>query len=430
MAAGTDAALLRHLLRRAGFGVTSADLARHAGRRPEAVVEDLLAAPAERPALAELAAIRLPGERAPLDPARLPDIQIWWLRRMAATAAPLREKMTLFWHDHFATAFYKVQDARLMLRQNELLRRHALGNFRTLLLEVSHDPAMLIWLDSNANRKRAPNENYARELMELFTVGLGHYTEDDVKAAARAFTGWHCDRKAGRFVFRAGEHDFGEKVFLGRVGRWDGGDVVDILASHEATARFLAAKLWRWFGAPEPDESAIAAMARAYLDSRCEIGAMLRALFLSPAFAAAAGRKWLVKSPVELVVGMHRALGVAPDRRAVAALRAMGQELFNPPNVAGWKGGEAWLNAGTMLARVNYAAELVAAASPGPPASAWVEEALRLAGVDDPSSATRTALARYASEGDGARSAGADREAVRWCGLLRLVLSAPEYQLA
>lgn len=277
----------------------------------------------------------------------------WWFSEMLVTDSPLTEKMTLFWHNHFVSSQQKVRIPKLLVDQNQLLRRHALGNFGELLHAVARDPAMVLYLDSAQNRKDAPNENFAREVMELFTLGEGQYGEQDVREAARAFTGWGIDRQDGTFRFYRFLHDDGEKTVLGKTGRFDGDAVLDILLAQPATAEFLTRKLWREFVSPDPDKAEVMRLARVLRQSDYEIKPWLRALLLSPAFWDQRNRGVLVKSPVEFLLGLVDTLnvsGVDPQVLALAS-RQLGQDLFNPPNVKGWPGGDAWIDATTLLAR-------------------------------------------------------------------------------
>jgi len=288
------------------------------------------------------------------------NLRSWWLREMLETDSPLTERMTLFWHNHFVSSMQKVKSSALMLRQNQTLRRHALGNFRELLHAVAKDPAMVVYLDNVSNRKGQPNENFAREVMELFTLGEGHYSEHDIKEAARAFTGWSLDRSAGSFRYYRVLHDNGEKTVLGRTGRLTGEDVLDVLLAQPATAEFITAKLWREFISPQPDHAAVQRIAGLFRASGYDIKTVMRALLTSEHFYASANRAILIKSPVELVVGTLRQFDMHPaDLRAVAfSTRQLGQDLFAPPNVKGWPGGEAWINSTSLLARRQLLARL------------------------------------------------------------------------
>jgi uncharacterized protein (DUF1800 family) len=406
------AAEAQHLLRRAAFGPDGRDLAAFAALGVEAAVASLLDFP-NRPAPGEPLPEPGPDGRLPLSAA-----QTWWLNRMVSTAHPLQELMTLFWHNHFATAIAKVGRADLMLRQNELFRRHALGNFRELLLGVTADPAMLIWLDGRSSHKRAPNENYAREMMELFTLGPGHYTEADVHALARALTGYRVDRD-GQAVWDPRDHDDSVKTLLGKTGSWGPEPAIDLVLSQPAHGPFLVGKLWEFFVGPQPSAADLAPFVRVYLDSGLELRPVVRALLCSEAFYDPRRRLGLVKSPAELVVSALRALGARPASYGpvLSAMSRMGMDLFDPPNVAGWPGGlsgPVWINAGTLSARLRFAEWLAGAVRP---ATGDVEAWAARLGLEL-TSTTRAALDAYrASPGSSGR------------GLLQLLLSAPEFQL-
>jgi uncharacterized protein (DUF1800 family) len=272
---------------------------------------------------------------------------------MLTTSSPLSEKMTLFWHNHFATSQQKVRFAPLIYQQNVLLRRNALGNFGTLLHEMARDPAMLIYLDGANSRKDQPNENFAREVMELFTLGEGHYSEQDIKEAARAFTGWSIDRETGKFMFRRGIHDYGNKTVFGRSGNFEGDQVIDMLLAKPETAQFITRKLWREFVSPTPDEAEVKRMATIFQDSGYNIAKLMRTMLVSDAFYALDNRAALIKSPVEFVVGTLKTFDIdAPNLRpCVLASALLGQNVFTPPNVKGWPGGETWINTATLLGR-------------------------------------------------------------------------------
>ncbi len=284
------------------------------------------------------------------------EIRTWWVAEMLSTPSPLTEKMTLFWHNHFATSQQKVRSANLMYRQNVMLRNYATGNFGAMLREVSKDPAMLIYLDGAQNRKGAPNENFAREVMELFTLGEGRYSEQDIKEVARAFTGWSIDADAGEFRFRRLIHDDGSKTVFGNEGKFNGDDIVTLLLQQPATGEFIVSKLWREFVSPEPDAAAVKLFAATWRAANYEMKPLLRAMFLSDAFWSPANRGVLVKSPVDLVVGSLRQFRFAVEDPAPFAviLRQLGQDLFSPPNVKGWPVGDAWLNTTTLLARKGF----------------------------------------------------------------------------
>lgn len=365
----------RHLLNRAGFGAKPADIAGFAQLSREAAIERLLVGtPAEpaAPAPVELTEYLPPSRLRALSDEERKETQVrsalalraWWLGAMLGAATPagqLRERMTLFWHNHFVSSLQKVKSAKLMLDQNRLLRRHALGNFGELLHAVGKDPAMVVYLDSATNRKGSPNENFAREVMELFTLGEGHYTEQDVNEAARAFTGWSIEPETGEFRWRPFIHDNGTKTVLGVSGNLDGDAVLDILLAQPQTAEFLVRKLWREFVSLTPNEPETQRIARRYRDSGYDMRVALREIFGSRGFWAAENRLALVKSPVDWVLGTLNSLEVeAPEPQHLAiALRQLGQDLFAPPNVKGWPGGETWINSSTLLQRKQLAERLL-----------------------------------------------------------------------
>ncbi len=289
------------------------------------------------------------------------ELKSWWYGEMIATPSPVTERMTVFWHNHFTSSLRRVHSPTLMYRQNELLRRHALGNFRELLHAVAKDPAMVLYLDNQTNRKDKPNENFARELLELYTLGKGHYTERDIKEAARAFTGWMVNRRTGQFRFNARRHDKGTKHFLNRRGSFDGDDILDILLEQPQVAVFITAKLWREFISDTPNKQELTRLAAIFRDSNYQIKPLLRAILLSPYFRAPANRGTLVKSPVELIVGTARLFDIRPNgpRRLAGLGRQFGQDLFDPPNVKGWPGGNAWITTSTLAARQQFLGRLL-----------------------------------------------------------------------
>jgi uncharacterized protein (DUF1800 family) len=287
----------------------------------------------------------------------------WWIGRMATSQMPLREKLTLFWHGHFTSSAEDVKSARLMFNQNEFFRKHCLADFRTLLLGISRDPAMLRYLDNNTNRRQHPNENYARELMELFTLGIGNYTEDDVKAAARAFTGWSFEGE--EFVFHRREHDDGEKTYLGETGNWDGTDAIDIILKQPATGRFMATKFLKYFVADNPEPAVVEAVAESLRTNKYEFKPVLREIFTSAYFYSPHVYRLQIKSPAQLVVGSVRLVNAPVNGKAMAVtMRELGQDLLYPPTVKGWDGGETWINTTTLLLRYNYAGYLLGGETP------------------------------------------------------------------
>jgi len=284
------------------------------------------------------------------------ELRGWWLTEMLVTPSPLTEKMVLFWHNHFVSSQQKVRSAVLMYRQNQLLRQNALGSYADLLHAVAKDPAMLIYLDGANSRRGQPNENFAREVMELFTLGEGRYTEQDIKEAARAFTGWSVDIDTGAYLYRPLAHDDGVKTVFGNSGNFDGDAVLDLILARPETSEFIVAKLWREFVSPVPDPKEVSRIARQFRDNRYNIKVALRGLLVSDAFYAPGHRAALVKSPVELVVGTLRQFRFETGDAVPFALatRQLGQDLFGPPNVKGWPGGDAWINSTSLLARKQF----------------------------------------------------------------------------
>jgi uncharacterized protein (DUF1800 family) len=385
---------IAHLYRRAGFGAHPDEIDRATTAGYQATVESLLAGlrapdPAgDAVALPDLGTATVPGA-APADPAarqaaarqrravehlRYLALQRWWLDRMIATSTPLREKLTLIWHGHFATAFQKVHYASLMHRQNQVFRSLGAGSFEALTQAVAKDPAMMLWLDTETNVAGHPNENFARELMELFTLGIGNYSEVDVQEAARAFTGWSLVPGSFQFVLRPGRHDTGTKNFLGQSGNFDGTDIVHLVTHQPASARFVVAKLWSHLAYPVTTaDPVVSALAPAYARD-LNVTALLRSILMHPAFTSDTAKQGLVKQPVEWVVGMARAFGLNADlqpagtptasatgptagltRRPTASgiLTLLAQEPFDPPNVGGWPQNAYWLNTATSLARLQ-----------------------------------------------------------------------------
>ena len=365
----------RHLLNRAGFGARPADIAEFARlSRREAVEKLLVVTPIEAgvPVPAEINTYYPPQSLRALSPEARKEtlkrsaiaLRVWWIDTLLNARTPagqLRERMTLFWHNHFVSSLQKVKSARLMLDQNLLLRRYALGNFGELLHVVGKDPAMVVYLDSATNRRGSPNENFAREVMELFTLGEGNYSEQDIKEAARAFTGWSIERATGEFRWRPFAHDGGSKTVLGVSGTLDGDAVLDILLAQPQTAEFVVHKLWREFVSLRPDETGIRRIARRFRDSGYDTAVALREIFNSQEFWDGQNRLALIKSPVDWVIGGMNSLDVAPpvSMRLAFVLRKLGQDLFAPPNVRGWPGGEAWINSSTLLARKQFAEQLL-----------------------------------------------------------------------
>ena len=431
----TGIALMGHLMRRAGFGASRQELEERATKGYEATVEELLH-PEEQPPIDEDILFRyLPGYEGALAP---PINQAEWVYRMVNTQRPLEEKLALFWHQLFATGNSKVDNPPEITQQIAMFRRQALGGFRELLVELAKNPAMIYWLDNNGNHNGSINENWGRELLELFSMGVGNYSEDDIKDASRAFTGWTIEPKIPRnplgrfywnFEYRPEDHDNGEKNFLGHVGNFNGEDIIDIVVKQPATARFLARHLYNFFVADEPqvpswnikppnDQDAIDQLVAAYDESDGNLRAMLRVLFNSDFFNNA--RFAHVKSPAELVVSTVRLAGnfqgPRPGFNSLAfECNYQGQELLNPPSVESWHTGGEWIDGGALVRRVNFAAGLMGDISlPGVKAiisdlkqrgattpQEFVDGCLDLVGPLDFSESTKTELLNQATEDGG-----------------------------
>ena len=294
-------------------------------------------------------------------------LQTWWLDRMRADAGA-REKLTLFWHGHFATSQTKVRFNHLMLGQNETFRRLGAGPFRALCAAMVRDPAMLVWLDGRQSQAKAPNENFAREIMELFTLGEGHYTEEDIREAARCFTGWTVRMENGEAFFAPRRHDHGRKQLFGKSGKFGAEDAVDIICSQPRCAEFLAAKLWEFYAYPRPEPDLVESLAAHYRDHDLHTGELLRRIFTHPEFYSPRARATQVKSPVQWLVQAARETGrlLLPPGVAQPLAAELGQNLFMPPSVKGWDGGTAWINSATLIRRSNTARLFAVAAPPLP----------------------------------------------------------------
>jgi hypothetical protein len=345
-----------HLYRRATFGATYAELEAGLKAGPEALIAQLLKG---GPGLSEFDA-----EMEPLSQniARYNDathMPAWWLTRMLHSPHPLQEKITLLWHNHFATSYAKVQSARFMLGQYQLMRRHALGSFAALLKAMSTDPAMMIWLDTRASKKGNPNENYARELMELFSLGIGHYTEKDIREAARAFTGWEI--QGTNVVFNKNQHDDGEKTMLGQTGNWNGDEIVRICLEQKSAAPFIVGKLYRFLISETvpPTPELLEPLAAQFRGGGYNFGALVKTMLSSNLFFSSAVYRTRIKAPVDFVLNIVRGLEGKIGTTALAqALEQLGQSIFSPPSVKGWDGGRTWLNGQTLLFRQNLALAL------------------------------------------------------------------------
>jgi uncharacterized protein (DUF1800 family) len=345
-----------HLYRRAAFGATHAELEDGMKTGPESLIDRLLKG---GPGQADFDA-----QMAPLaqNIARYNDaahMRAWWLSRMLHGPHPLLEKITLFWHNHFATSYAKVQSARFMLGQYELIRSHALRCFADLLGRMGADPAMLVWLDGRDSKKGNPNENYARELMELFSLGIGHYTEKDVREAARAFTGWEIQGDTA--VFNPRQHDDGPKTVLGQTGHWGPDDVVRICVEQKSAPAFIVGKLYRFLVSESVPASPelLAPLAEQFKKSGYNFGELVRTVLSSNLFFSPLVYRTRVKAPVDFVLNIVRGLEGKIGTTALAqALEQLGQNVFSPPSVKGWDGGRTWLNGQTLLFRQNLALAL------------------------------------------------------------------------
>jgi len=378
-----------HLLNRAGFGGTPAEINHLVELGPDQAVASLVdyenipdpvanpdwAHPdpdrikryqAIRDATTPEARKQLQMEQNQFFQRSMVELRGWWLHRMAYGPRPFQEKMVLFWHGHFATSMEKVRDPYYMWRQNDLFRRLATGNWELLLLEAGKDPAMLVWLDQAQSRKNHPNENYAREVMELFSLGEGHYTEKDITEGARALTGWSLDRVNQQYVYRPLFHDNGEKVFLGRSGNLDGDDVIAQIVAQPQAARFITGKVWNYFAGQMPSEDLNEALAGVFRENNNNFKPLLEVMFRSQEFYDPEIIRNQVKSPVQWLVGSVRMLEcqLPPPLLCMGMLRQLGQDLFNPPNVKGWDGGITWITTNTLLTRYNDAQSLVRGTPP------------------------------------------------------------------
>ena len=474
-----DVALIAHLLRRAGFGATPDELDRAVEVGYDATLESLLN-PAQDVEL-PLDLIR----RYFVDQSDLrnqPACAAHWMYQLVHTEAPLREKMCLFWHRVFATGAHKLIQGRVVLNQIDMFREHGMGGFDNLLLRLSKDPAMLMWLDNQDNHADSINENYGREILELFSMGVGNYTEDDIKECARAFTGWrvvnpdymsikmrnNTARPYGyiswQFEYDDDDHDHSDKTLLGESGDLNGEDAVAIICRQEATPRFIARHMYhflvadelpvpQWPHVPPKDPEAIQVLVDAYFDSGYSITAMLRALFTSDFFMSEPSRYARIKSPAEMVVGTLRLAGgldvPSSDAYAAAATCAnMGQSLLNPPSVEGWQGGEDWINTGAYVQRVNFASKTLD--DPNKPgirsiiervrtsagrgvlsSEELVDRCLEILGPINTMDTTRQGLINYASKYGNISFANADavenaEQAI--VALIQIIVATQEYQ--
>lgn len=471
----SDRDKVAHLLRRFGFGASEAELDYYAQDGLRGAIDRLLdPMSVEETAIPEITAFKNNNNTV-----NMPTVQAYWYLRMLTTQRPLVEKMTVFWHDHFATSAAKVNQASNMHLHVQTLRTGALGSFQELLFKVSKDPAMIFWLDNQLNVRGKANENFAREVMELFTLGIGHYSEKDVQEAARAFTGWSYRRqprppgmtdeevnfRGAEYVFNRRAYDDGEKTVLGKTGRFTGEDVLEALAIHPQTARYLATKLWTFFVYPNPEPAVVERIAAAFVRSGLMIVPTLRAMIESPEFFSTRALRKVIKTPVDFTIPTMRQLGMGgavktalerDDARSVQVARgsvgaaqqankAMGMDLMYPPDVAGWEWGHAWITSATMVERIAWADRLFGQVQAGSrraqlnmPLSqlmtidsspaAFVDQLLSVFDAPLPP-AKRPALVKAAEEAaeGSVNLRTANRVAGRVC---RLIFGSPEFQFA
>jgi uncharacterized protein (DUF1800 family) len=464
MADSHDIGLMAHLMRRAGFGASREELEMRAAQGYNATVEELLHPEEREPAdqnvlLRYQPAALLPGGQPPMG-------NINWMFHLVNTKRPLQEKMALFWHHVFATGNSKVDNYDQLLEQIDMFREKGMGNYRELLVALAQNPAMIYWLDNQENHKRAVNENWGRELLELFSMGQGNYTEKDVREASRAFTGWGIAVKIPRlpygrfpweFEYNAEDHDETEKEFLGHKGNFNGENIIDIVVQQPACATFICRHLANFFVADEPqvpswkieppeDPQLMAALMKSFRESSFDMRAVLRTLFTSDSFKNARFNK--IKSPAELVVSTLRMVGGAnlpfPHYGEEIAMQPtyMGQDLLNPPSVEGWHTGKEWINSGSLMSRINFTAQMVGDTSkPGvrfmmnrikargtlQPAQ-LVDTALDLMGPLEVGEGTRQELLTHASEGGDLRWDNSAEAEQRVAQLLQLIVATREYQ--
>ncbi len=417
----TTADLVAHLYRRAGFGASPSQLATASAAGYHATVADLVgglssvdsgAATIDPPTLSAPVPKRERKARGKTDRMQLRQEFValtgWWLARMMATTTPLTEKLTFLLHGHFPTAISKVKYPSYMYEQNQLFRTRGSGDFDTLTQAVATDPAMLIWLDANSNKASNPNENFARELMERFTLGVGTYSQADVRAASYCFTGWRVDPRTGGFDIATRQHSTTPQTFLGTPEVSSGQQVIDIVTHSATSSHFVPARFWSYLAYPvTPGDQVVADLATTYAADR-NIANLLAAIFTHPEFTGAKARNGLVKQPTEYVVGALRALGIAPATVAarpavlVRTFQNLGQVLFDPPSVGGWPQNGYWLSTSAALARWEFARQLTRVGDISPVVDASsrdrVDAAAHMLGLTRWSARMATALARAAND--------------------------------
>ncbi len=432
MTTSSNSNTLAHLYRRAGFGATPAELEAAGKLGFGASVDKLLAglteadsagSALELPHLTPLAQANIPGFSYD-DYTEFIALSTWWIDRMIVTDTPLREKLVLLLHEQFPTSYQKVGYSELMYRQNDLFRTLGPGSFDTLTRAVAKDPAMLIWLDTGTDYKAHPNENFARELMERFTMGVGNYTEEDVRQAARAFTGWTLDYTTGDFFFNIYDHDGGEKRFLGKTGRWQGQDIIDMVTQTTASSKWVVARFWSWLAYPVTTEDPVVADLAPGYKKDLNLTNLLGAILHHPSFASTRAMRGLVKQPIEYLVGTLRLLGLRTaafsEGTLVYLLASLGQQPFVPLNVGGWGQNQYWLSTSASNNQMSLAWNVAQYAdlteildlngSPG----AQVDAVKRLLAIDAWSDRTYRALWKTADKGSAQE-------------LLVMALVSPEY---
>ncbi len=429
----TPPADVAHLLRRAGFGGSAARIAELSALDRPALVDAVLSTTAS-PSDAAPAST---GNALIAEWTQTQDLSTWWLKRMITSPTPIVEKMTLFWHGHFASSQDKVNRTLYLYRQNHTYRVNALGSFKYLAHQMAIQPAMLSYLDNDANVKGAPNQNFARELMELFLLGVGNYSEDDVIASARAWTGHGINDNTKTYQFNGMQHDYELKTFFGTTKAWDGPEIIDEILTNTLkrviAARFITRKLWTFFAYANPSDTIVNTLAATFWTSGFSITALLRALFLRDEFWSTTARQALVRSPIEYVVNIMRQMGLTPEEANPEwHLRDMGQQLFYPPNVSGWKPNGYWLSTSSASARAEFAQRVAFVLyGKGSLNGLWVSypgfavnQVLDLAGISDASANTKKVLLDYGN---------AQKARATWpmrTGLCALALLSPESQLA
>ena len=432
----TAAADVAHLLRRAGFGGTPTQIAQLAALDLPALVDKVLdtsAAPPDTPP-AFLTDTGLENWQ------KLESLVNWWYDRMATTTAPIVEKMTFFWHGHFVTAIDKVDQPDYIYQQNAFYRANAFSDFATLVHGMALQPAMIYYLDNDPNTKGAPNQNFARELMELFTIGVGNYTQADVEASSRAWTGHSVNETTRKYQFNPGNHDTGMKTFFGKTANWDGPQIIDEILTNTikrpVVARYMAKKLWEFFAYQNPAAALLQALADGFVASNLNIRSLVQAIFLRPEFYSAQAKQGRVLSPVEFMVNMMRRLGLTADQMHPRWFQeGMGQALLNPPNVSGWRLNSYWLSTSAASAKAEMASNLnwilndlnqhpLADTQTRTPADA-VAHALDVFGIPDASAATKNVLTKWMQQQRAAKQGFAEAG-----NLLILTVLAPEMQLA